>query len=61
MMVLTYKYTLILWICNPYFQLFHMNFNFIIIVLLKWIVFQGEDDDADIKSVDFPKFMVVSN
>ena len=27
-------------------------------MLILWIVFQGEDDDADIESVDFPKFMV---
>jgi len=26
-----------------------------------WIVFQGEDDDVDIESVDFPKFVVASN
>ena len=26
-----------------------------------WIVFQGEDDDADIEFVDFPKSVVASN
>jgi hypothetical protein len=26
-----------------------------------WIVFQGEDDDADLEFVDFPKFVVASN
>ena len=30
-------------------------------MLILWIVFQGDDDDADIESVDFPKFMVASN
>ena len=30
-------------------------------MFILWIVFQGEDDDADIESVDFPKFVVVSN
>ena len=30
-------------------------------MLILWIVFQGEDDDADIESVDFPKFVVASN
>ena len=27
-------------------------------MLILWIVFQGEDDDADIESVDFPKFVL---
>ena len=26
-----------------------------------WIIFQEEDDDADIESVDFSKFVVTSN
>ena len=26
-------------------------------MLILWIVFQEEDDDADIKSVDFPKLI----
>ena len=30
-------------------------------MLILWIIFQEEDDDADIESVDFPKFMVASN
>ena len=30
-------------------------------MLILWIVFQEEDDDADIKSVDFLKFVVASN
>ena len=30
-------------------------------MLVLWIVFQGEDDDADIESVSFPKFVVTSN
>ena len=30
-------------------------------MLILWIVFQREDDDADIEYVDFPKFMVTSN
>ena len=30
-------------------------------MLILWIVFKGEDGDGDIESVDFPKFMVVSN
>ena len=39
-----------------------MNFNFIIVVwLILWIIFQGEDDDADIEYVDFPKFVLASN
>ena len=41
-----------------------MNFDFIIIVVLKcWFMdcFQGEDDDTDIEYMDFPKFVVASN
>ena len=30
-------------------------------MLILWIIFQGEDDDADIESVDFLKFGVASN
>ena len=30
-------------------------------MLILWIVFQKEDDDADIESVDFSKFVVASN
>ena len=30
-------------------------------MLILWIVFQREDDDVDIESVDFPKFVVASN
>jgi len=30
-------------------------------MLILWIIFQGEDDDADIESVSFPKFVVASN
>ena len=30
-------------------------------MLILWIVFQGEDNDADIESVDFSKFVVASN
>ena len=30
-------------------------------MLILWIVFQEEDDDADIESVDFSKFVVASN
>ena len=30
-------------------------------MLILWIVFQREDDDADIESVDFSKFVVASN
>ena len=30
-------------------------------MLILRIIFQGEDDDTDIKSTDFPKFMVTSN
>jgi len=26
-----------------------------------WIVFQGQDDDADIEFVEFPKSVVASN
>ena len=47
--MLTYKCTPISLVCNPYFQLFHMNFDFIIVV------------DADVEFVDFPKSVVASN
>ena len=30
-------------------------------MLILWIIFQGEDDDADIEFVDFPKSVVASN
>ena len=30
-------------------------------MLILWIIFQEENDDADIESVDFHKFMVASN
>ena len=30
-------------------------------MLILWIVFQGEDDDADIEYVGFSKFVVASN
>ena len=30
-------------------------------MLILWIVFQGEDDDADIEYMDFPKFVVANN
>ena len=30
-------------------------------MLILWIIFQGEDDDADIESVDFSEFVVKSN
>ena len=30
-------------------------------MLILWIVFQREDDDADIEFVDFSKFVVASN
>jgi len=30
-------------------------------MLILWIVFQGENDDADIESVNFPKFVVAGN
>jgi len=30
-------------------------------MLILWIVFQEEDDDADIESVEFSKFVVANN
>ena len=30
-------------------------------MLILWIIFQEEDDDADIEFVDFPKSVVASN